>query len=49
MVMNLGLYRLNGFKVGRRQWTYPQMTGDDLTAVRRGVLLGLGLDKLPPE
>jgi uncharacterized protein YifN (PemK superfamily) len=49
MVMNLDLYRLNGFKIGRRQWTYPQMTGDDLLAVKRGVLLGLGLDKLPPE
>ena len=49
MLMNLGLYRLNGFKVGRRKWAYPQMTGEDLLAVRRGVLLGLGLDKLPPE
>jgi uncharacterized protein YifN (PemK superfamily) len=47
MVMNLGLYRLNGFKVGHRKWAYPQMTGDDLLAVKRGVLLGLGLDKLP--
>ena len=46
MLMNLGLYRLNGFKIGRRKWTYPQMTGDDLATVRRGVLLGLGLDKL---
>lgn len=46
MVMNLGLYRLNGFKVGRRKWAYPQMTGDDLAVVRQGVLVGLGLDRL---
>lgn len=47
MVMNLGLYRLDGFKVGRRKWANPQMSGDDLLAVRRGVLIGLGLDRLP--
>jgi mRNA interferase MazF len=49
MVMNLGLYRLAGFKIGRRKWAWPQMTGDDLIAVKRGVLRGLGLDLLPPE
>ncbi len=49
MVMNLGLYRLTGFKIGRRKWAWPQMSGDDLLAVRRGVLKGLGLDRLPPE
>ncbi|WP_168707785.1 type II toxin-antitoxin system PemK/MazF family toxin [Sphingopyxis sp. PAMC25046] len=42
-VMNLGLYRLSGFKIGRRKWATPQMTGDDLAAVRDGVLHGLGM------
>jgi len=43
MLMNLGLYRLNGFKIGRRKWATPQMTGDDLAAVRNAVLHGLGM------
>jgi len=43
MLMNLGLYRLNGFKIGRRKWATPQMTGDDLAAVRDAVLHGLGM------
>lgn len=45
MLMNIGLWRLNGFKIGRRKWATPQMTGDDLSAVRQGVLVGLGLDR----
>lgn len=44
MIMNLGLHRLNGFKVGRRQWEYPQLTPEDLAGVRHAVLCGLGLD-----
>ncbi|WP_103257738.1 type II toxin-antitoxin system PemK/MazF family toxin [Tabrizicola aquatica] len=48
MVMNLGTWRLDGFKVGRRKWENPQATGDDLQAVRRGVLWGLGLGGLIP-
>jgi uncharacterized protein YifN (PemK superfamily) len=50
MVMNLALRRLDGFKVGRRQWVNPQLTGDDLAAVRRGVIFGLGMCSLlnPP-
>jgi len=43
MIMNLGLHRLNGFKVGRRQWEYPQLTPEDLAGVRHAVLCGLGL------
>jgi mRNA interferase MazF len=42
MVMNLGRWRLDGFKVGRRTWVNPQATGEDLQAVRAGVLAGLG-------
>lgn len=45
MVMNLGLHRLSGFKVGRRKWETPQATGADLTAVRAGVLAALGFPK----
>ena len=46
LVMNLGLYRLSGFKTGRRKWAYPHMTGNDLAGVRLAVRAGLGLDKL---
>jgi uncharacterized protein YifN (PemK superfamily) len=46
MLLNLGRFRLNGFKVGRRKWDCPQATGDDLEAVRRGVLFGLGMGAL---
>lgn len=48
MLMNIGKWRLNGFKVGRRKWELPCATGDDLEAVRRGVLHGLGLGYLIP-
>lgn len=43
LVMNIGIYRLESFKVGRRKWASPQMTGDDLTVVREAVLHGLGM------
>ena len=46
MVMNIARWRLDGFKVGRRQWKYPEAIGDDLAAVRRGVVHGLGLGTL---
>ena len=49
MIMNLGIHRLNGFKVGRRQWKYPQLTPEDLAGVRHAVLCGLGLDHQPPN
>ena len=45
MIMNLGIYRLTGFKVGRRRYEFPQMSGDDLAGVRHAVLCGLGLDR----
>ncbi len=48
MVMNIARWRLNGFKVGRRLWSTPQATGDDLEAVKRGVLHGLGMGHLLP-
>ncbi len=46
MVMNIARWRLDGFKVGRRKWETPQATGDDLEAVRRGVIHGLGMGAL---
>jgi len=46
MLMNLGLYRLKAFKVGRRKYHYPTLTPEDLLGVRHAVLCGLGLDKL---
>ena len=46
MVINIARWRLNGFKVGRRKWEYPQATGADLEAVKLGVIYGLGLGTL---
>ena len=46
MLMNIALRRLEGFKIGRRQWCYPNLTKEDLAAVRRAVLCGLGMDPL---
>jgi uncharacterized protein YifN (PemK superfamily) len=46
MVTNLGLHRLEQFKVGRRKYTYPTVTPEDLQAVREGVIHGLGLGHL---
>ncbi|WP_367277337.1 type II toxin-antitoxin system PemK/MazF family toxin [uncultured Roseobacter sp.] len=42
MLMNIGLWRLEGFKIGRRKWATPQASSGDLEAVRKGVLYGLG-------
>jgi mRNA interferase MazF len=46
MLTNLGLHRLNRFKVGRRKWEAPIMTEADLAAIRKGVIHGLGLSHL---
>lgn len=45
MLLNIGTYRLSGFKVGRRKWTFPSLTAVDLAAVRPAILCGLGLDQ----
>lgn len=45
MLMNIALNRLEAFKIGRRQYTYPELTPDDLKSVRHAILCGLGLDK----
>ena len=46
MVMNLGIYRLSGFKVGRRKWEHPSLIPADLAGVRHAILCGLGLDRI---
>jgi mRNA interferase MazF len=46
MVVNIAPARLEGFKIGRRRWIYPQMTEEDLTGVRLAIACGLGLDRL---
>jgi uncharacterized protein YifN (PemK superfamily) len=46
MVTNVALRRLNGFKIGRRKWHYPQLSAADLVGVRRAVRCGLGLDRI---
>lgn len=48
MVMNLGRGRLDGFKVGRRQWMIPNMLPYDLEQIRAAVLHGLGMGHLIP-
>lgn len=45
MLMNVALTRINGFKVGRRKWEFPQLTAQDLAGVRHAILCGLGLDR----
>jgi mRNA interferase MazF len=45
MLLNLGLYRMSGFKVGRRKWEYPVLSASDLAGVRHAALCGLGLDR----
>ena len=46
LLLNLGIWRLDGFKVGRRKWDSPQLTAEDLSDVKRGVLFGLGMGHL---
>jgi len=46
MIMNIARWRLEGFKIGRRKWATPQATGEDLDAVRAGVIHGLGMGDL---
>jgi mRNA interferase MazF len=46
MITNIALRRLEGFKVGRRKWEFPNLSHEDLLGVRRAVLCGLGLDRL---
>jgi mRNA interferase MazF len=48
MIMNLGLYRLNCFKIGRRRYFNPTLTTEDLQGVKRAVLWGLGFGHLIP-
>lgn len=43
MITNIGLYRLEGFKLDRRKWATPQASAEDLESVRAGVLHGLGV------
>jgi mRNA interferase MazF len=42
LVMNIGLARLEAFKVDRRKYMTPRLTPEDLFAVRAAVLRGLG-------
>lgn len=46
MITNIAYRRLSGFKVGRRKWETPNLSQDDLDAVRKAVLYGLGFAKL---
>jgi uncharacterized protein YifN (PemK superfamily) len=46
MITNIAYRRLNGFKVGRRKWEIPNLSQDDLDAVRKAVLFGLGFGQL---
>ncbi|HBZ45254.1 MAG TPA: hypothetical protein DEO85_14635 [Maritimibacter sp.] len=44
LVMNIATRRLSAFKVGRRNYAYPTLPPEELAAVRKAVLAGLGLD-----
>ena len=49
MVMTISLGRLNGFKIGKRRWAYPELSAEDLLEVRRAVLHGLRYGSLAME
>ena len=49
MVMNLGRNRLDGFKIGRRQWVIPEMLPHGLARIRAAVLHGLAMGHLLSE
>ena len=38
LLLNIGLYRLDGFKIGRRKWATPSAAPEDLEAVRIGAV-----------
>ncbi len=42
MLVNIGLWRLDGFKVGRRKWEIPKISPEDLQSIKFGVLAALG-------
>jgi mRNA interferase MazF len=42
LVMNIGLGRLQSFKVDRRKFHTPRLSSEDLKGVRQAVLAGLG-------
>lgn len=46
MLLNIGVHRLDAFKVGRRKYTYPTLTPEDLAGVRNGIVYGLGMGHL---
>ena len=48
LVMNMGLYRLTPFKVGRRKYVYPTLDPGDLREVKNAVLHGMGFGHLIP-
>ena len=45
IVMNVGLERLEAFKIGRRKYQTPRLSAEDLQGVRKAVLSGLGFIK----
>lgn len=42
MLANVGTWRLNGFKVGRRKWEIPRVSAEDLAGIKQAVLAALG-------
>ena len=43
LVLNISLRRLSSFKVGRRKFSSPAISAEDLIGIRKAVLAGLGL------
>ncbi len=46
MLATVALSRLDRVKIGKRQYTVPEISPDDLAAIRRGVLHALNLGHL---
>jgi mRNA interferase MazF len=42
LLLNIGTYRLNGFKIAPRKYATPAVSGEDLQGIRKAILAGLG-------
>jgi mRNA interferase MazF len=48
LVMSVSMDRLDRFHTGKRQFVAPEISADDLKAIRKGIFAALGYPQLPP-
>jgi uncharacterized protein YifN (PemK superfamily) len=46
LMISVSLARLDGFKIGKRKWDYPQVSAADLVKIKEGVLHSIGMGHL---